>query len=132
MAETMKYNSTAYEEDLCLQEIRENAPTMVGEWLDNRQGDMILDGNTEWVMDAKATGDNPIVWRKIREVSGSHKVIITFRKFTGDRMNLTFISENSTGTYQRTFWFTNEHHIKNVQGFLESSGFDTILKNGFY
>lgn len=124
----MKYNSTAkvlYEEDLCLEEIRQNSPVMIGEWLDNRQGDMIL-GNADWVMDAKATGDDPIVWKKTREVKGSHKVTCTFRRFGADKLNFTLTSENMTGIYQRTFWVTDETHLNNVRKFVAAEDFVNI------
>lgn len=128
----MKYNSTAkvlYEEDLCLQEVRESSPMMNGEWLDNRKGDMIL-GNADWVVSAKATGDDPIVWKKTREVRGSHKVTCVFRKFGSDKLNFTLTSENETGAYQKTFWITDESHLNNVRQFVTNEGFvhmDDIL-----
>jgi len=91
---------------------------------------MILGGNAEWVMNAKATGDDPIVWRKTRENKRSHKVTCTFRRFGSDKLSFTLMSENITGSYQKTFWVTDETHLNNIRQFVASEGFvnmDDIL-----
>lgn len=99
----MKYNSTAFD------------------WFDNEQGDMIL-GNAEWIMFAKASRDDPIVWRKTREIP-NQTITCTFRKFASDKLNLTFKSEIETGAYERTFWFTNETHLENIRRFIAGERF---------